>query len=356
MLRQVVVDEPGRGHRLERGAAGVHGHAVGGQQDVAHRVQGFRVAHRVGEFPLDPELQLQPQEAVHAQVPGQLGAVLEPAPAGHPLQLGQHQFADVRGHLARLAGQAHLGRIRQGTDAAGLPERVGHVQGRQRPLVVVGLQPPVQGLAAGRPGQVQRLLQLHRDRPPGGEEAQVGQHGPDPRGQHGHELGTALGPAEPAAPEPAGAHQHHPGAGRELQDGLHGAVAAQLLQPARHQVAARIQHQVAAPRQQRGAVLDGLLHLAPAGASVPRQVGHGQGAELAGDPAQDRPGDAVLVRQGSRGEPAVQLADDDHRVDQRRVVGQEQDPSGALPGDLGDSPDPDPVAQAQEAAPQSHEH
>ena len=269
--------------------------------------------------------------------------------AGQLAQVLVYQPPGGFGHVRNRAAAALQDRIGQLSNAAALPDGVGHISARRGILIVETLEIGIEFLSTGGPREIIRLEELDRDPPPRRKEDEV-------RKQIGSAFADvaqqirklAVGEAEHAAPQPARANEHDPRLGRLAENRLDRAVAAQVLEVTAIQVAGRIDQQILAAAQSFGALRDDRSDLFPRARAVPHQIRHRTNAHALYEPANVPPLHLILVTQSARREARVQTRHDDHGVDEGRMVGQEQYAAPAALSDLAQPADAHPIAQPQQ--------
>jgi len=270
--------------------------------------------------------------------------------ARHVAQVAHDDGAGGLGHPRDVAPDPLALDLGQLADAAAFPEGVGHVEAMVGGLVVEALEVGVERVAARAAGQVVGLDALDGHLAAGREEQEVGEDGQDALPECAADRrGLALGPTEAAAPDPARADEDDAGVGGLAQKALGAGVAAEVLEPGTLGVAGGVEKQVLAALEGCCGLGEDALDLLAGRRALLRGGGHGPDAELPRHPADDRAADLVFVGHGPRAE-STENGHQDDGVDERRVVGHEDDAAGAPLGDGVEALDADAVAQPERAA------
>jgi hypothetical protein len=131
-------------------------------------------------------------------------------------------------------------------------------------------------------------------------------------------------------------------------DAVRGAHASQRLEAAVHDPARRVQQDVLAPPERLDAQVDRALHFLDATLVGAGQRRHAQRAEEVGQAANHRSVDLGREREGPKSESTVQMREQNDRVDQRRMVRQEQRAGGAAARGIGCAHDAHSIAQREQ--------
>ena len=154
--------------------------------------------------------------------------------------------------------------------------------------------------------------------------------------------------AETASPQAVVPHEHDAGVGDRLDERFDAARAADVFQVLALQTAGRVEQDVLAGLQAVGNVLQRRARAVTGRGAAALEVRQDPRPVEQGDVPEHRPIDLVLVRERAQLERRVQVRDDERGVQQRRVVGQEENPRPPLPPDGVQAADLDPVTEADE--------